>query len=130
MPLQLFVYGYAIMEALEMERPMTEWNDERLDEMNERMKDGFAEVDKRFARLEGEMKESFAKAAEERKTSFEKVDCDLKEGFGQIRSEVRWFADRMDKRFEQVNARVDRVMYTLMATGLGLVAAVLTGGLN
>ncbi|HET9154886.1 MAG TPA: hypothetical protein VFN85_12325 [Solirubrobacterales bacterium] len=31
-----------------METPMTEWNDRRLDELNGRMKDGFAEVDKRF----------------------------------------------------------------------------------
>ena len=34
-----------------MERPMTEWNDDRLDELNERVKDGFAEVDKRFEQV-------------------------------------------------------------------------------
>jgi len=31
-----------------MEAPMTEWNDDRFDELNERTKDGFAEVDKHF----------------------------------------------------------------------------------
>lgn len=35
-----------------MERPMTEWNDDRLDELNERVKDGFASVDKRFEKVE------------------------------------------------------------------------------
>jgi tetrahydromethanopterin S-methyltransferase subunit G len=39
------------MEALKMEKPMTEWNNDRLDEMNERMKDGFAEADKRFEQM-------------------------------------------------------------------------------
>lgn len=39
------------MEALEMERPMTEWNDDRLDELNERVKEGFAKVDKRFEQV-------------------------------------------------------------------------------
>lgn len=34
-----------------MERPMTEWNNDRLDELNGRVKEGFAEVDKRFDRL-------------------------------------------------------------------------------
>jgi tetrahydromethanopterin S-methyltransferase subunit G len=41
-----------MMEALKMETPMTEWNDDRLDEMNGRMKDGFAEVDKRFEQVD------------------------------------------------------------------------------
>lgn len=34
-----------------MEKPMTEWNDDRLDELNERVKDGFAKIDERFERV-------------------------------------------------------------------------------
>jgi hypothetical protein len=40
-----------MMEALKMETPMTEWNDDRLDELNERTKEGFAEADKRFEQV-------------------------------------------------------------------------------
>jgi hypothetical protein len=40
------------MEALEMERPMSEWNDDRLDELNGRVKDGFEKVDKRFEQVD------------------------------------------------------------------------------
>jgi len=35
-----------------METPMTEWNDDRLDELNGRMKEGFADVDKRFEKVD------------------------------------------------------------------------------
>jgi hypothetical protein len=40
------------MEALEMERPMDSWNDERLDEMSRRMDEGFKEMRERFERVE------------------------------------------------------------------------------
>jgi hypothetical protein len=40
-----------MMEALKMETPMTEWNDDRLDELNGRVKEGFAEVDRRLEQL-------------------------------------------------------------------------------
>jgi tetrahydromethanopterin S-methyltransferase subunit G len=53
-----------MMEALKMETPMIEWNNDRLDELNERMKEGFAEVDERFVRLEGDMQAGFAKVDE------------------------------------------------------------------
>src|SRR3954451_4252717 len=46
-----FLSTVAIMEALKMETPMTEWNDDRLDELNGRVKEGFAEVDKRFEQV-------------------------------------------------------------------------------
>jgi hypothetical protein len=32
------------MEALEMEEPMTQWNDDRLDELSRRMENGFNEL--------------------------------------------------------------------------------------
>jgi tetrahydromethanopterin S-methyltransferase subunit G len=41
-----------MMEALKMEAPMTEWNDDRLAELNERTKEGFAEADKRFDKID------------------------------------------------------------------------------
>lgn len=43
-----------------MESEMSNWNDDRLDELNRRMDEGFVRVDERFVRLEGEMKEGFA----------------------------------------------------------------------
>jgi hypothetical protein len=88
------------MEALKMEAPMTEWNDDRLDELNGRMKDGFAEVDKRFERVEGEMKQGFA------------------------------YADkRMEAGFERINDRLDRLYQVLIVAAVGAVATLLANGI-
>jgi hypothetical protein len=40
------------MEALKMERPMDNWNDDRLDELSRHMDDGFKEMREGFARIE------------------------------------------------------------------------------
>jgi hypothetical protein len=116
--LQLFVYAYVIMEALEMEGPMTEWNDDRLDELNGRMKEGFEQVDKRFeqvdehfVRLEGEMKDGFAR-----------VDREMKEGF-------RYTDQRMEAGFERINDRLDRLYYVFIVTVAGLAATLLANGI-
>jgi hypothetical protein len=106
------------MEALEMERPMTEWNDDRLDEMNGRMKKGFAEVDKRFeqvderfVRLEGEMKEGFAR-----------VDREMKEGF-------KYTDERMEAGFERINGRLDRLHHVFIVTAAGVIGTLLANGI-
>ncbi|HKO37355.1 MAG TPA: hypothetical protein VJU14_03200 [Solirubrobacterales bacterium] len=40
------------MEARTMERPMENWNDDRLDEMSRRMDEGFKEMREGFARVD------------------------------------------------------------------------------
>jgi hypothetical protein len=72
---------------MEAQVPMNSWNDDRLDELSQNMKDGFARVDRR-----------------------------TEEGFA-----------RVDGELHRVNDRLDKVMYTLTATGLGLVGTVLVG---
>jgi archaellum component FlaC len=142
------------MEALKMETPMTEWNDDRLDEMNGRMKEGFTEVDERFdkvderfdkvderfVRLEGEMKGGFAKANGDlkevtnldrnMKEGFAKVDREMKEGFADLKAEIQRMGDRLEKRIDRVSNRLDRLMFTLIAAGCGVLVAALNGGLS
>jgi chromosome segregation ATPase len=96
------------MEALEMERPMTEWNDDRLEELNERVKDGFAEVDtrfdkvdERFVRLEGEMKAGFKHADE-----------------------------RLNAAFDHINVRIDRIYYAIVLAAVGVIGALLANGVG
>lgn len=75
------------MEALlEREGTVENWNDDRMDELSQTMKEGFAKVDQRFERVEGEMKEGFAKADRETSHRFDKVDHE----FGRLN-------DRLDK---------------------------------
>jgi tetrahydromethanopterin S-methyltransferase subunit G len=66
------------MEALlEKEAQVENWNDDRLDELNQTMKEGFAKVDRRFERVE---------------ERFELVEGEMKEGFARV-------GDRLDKLF-------------------------------
>jgi hypothetical protein len=58
------------MEALKMETPMENWNDDRLDELSRRMDEGFKETREGFAELRGEMQEGFARIDRR----FEQVD--------------------------------------------------------
>jgi hypothetical protein len=95
------------MEALKMEREMTHWNADRLDELNGRVKDGFAEVDKRFdkvdarfVRLEAEVKDGFANADERFAT----------------RDEMR----ELRADFRVLIERFDRLYYLIMVTMVGL----------
>jgi chromosome segregation ATPase len=110
------------MEALKMETPMTEWNDNRLDELNERVKDSFAEVDKRFdkvderfVRVESEIKEGFARVDEH----FDRMEQrfatkeDMNRGFGEVKAEIRG-----------LNERFDRLLHTLVLSAWGFVGTV------
>jgi tetrahydromethanopterin S-methyltransferase subunit G len=66
------------MEALlEREGKVENWNDDRLDELSQTMKEGFAKVDRRFERVE---------------ERFELVEGEMKEGFARV-------GDRLDKLF-------------------------------
>jgi hypothetical protein len=98
------------MEALKMENRMDSWNDDRLDELNRRVDNGFAKVDKRFERVEGEMKAGFARVDKR----FEQVAS--REEMGEVKGQL-----------DRVNDRIDRIMYTMMATGVGVVGTVLAG---
>lgn len=92
-----------------METPMTEWNDDRLDELNGRMKEGFAAVDKRFAAVD----KRFEKVDER----FEKVAT--REEMAEVRSQLT-----------QLNARFDRFLSILVAACLGMVGSVFVAALG
>ncbi len=80
-----------------MERPMTEWNDDRLDELNERVKDGFASVDKRFEQVD---------------KRFEQVAS--KEEMGEVKFELR-----------RLNDRFDRLLHAMAVSAVGFAGVVL-----
>lgn len=94
-----------------METPMTEWNDDRLDELNGRMKEGFAEVDKRFADVDERMKEGFAEVDKR----FAEVDKRF---------------EKIDERFEQLNDRFDRIYYLIVMTIVGLAGSLIASNIR
>jgi tetrahydromethanopterin S-methyltransferase subunit G len=97
------------MEALKMETPMTEWNDDRLDELNERTKEGFADVDKRFAEVD---------------KRFDKID----KRFEQVATkdemaEIRGQLNRLNDRF-------DRFLFIFLGACVGLVGSFLVAAFS
>jgi tetrahydromethanopterin S-methyltransferase subunit G len=98
-----------MMEALKMEAPMTEWNDDRLDELNERVKDGFAEVDKRFEQVD---------------KRFEQVD----KRFEQVATKEEMAEVRL--QLNRLNDRFDRFLFILLAACVGLIGSFLVAVLG
>ncbi len=105
---------------------MTNWNDDRLDDLSRRVDTGFADVNTRFVRLEGEVKEGFERVDERLKgmdKRFSAIDQSL------VRMDERFEA--MDQRFDQVDKRLDRfedkierLVNSIMITGGAFTAAI------
>src|SRR3954453_16215790 len=103
------------MEALKMETEMDCWNDDRLDELNGRVKDGFVDVKKRFEQVDKRF-EQVDKRFEQVDKRFEQVD----KRFEQVATRAEMAEVRADLR--SLNERFDRLYYTLLVTviiGLG-----------
>lgn len=118
-----------------MERPMTEWNDDRLDELNGRVKDGFIAVDKRFEqvderfiRLEGEMKEGFEKVDQR----FIRLGGEMKEGFEKAdeRFATREEMGEVKVQLDRLNDRFDRLIFVLIAACVGLIGTFLVAAVG
>jgi chromosome segregation ATPase len=109
---KLVVYSYAIMEALKM----SSWNDDRLDKRDEevkegfvrlesQIKDGFAETDERFRRLEGQIAETDKRVVRlegEVKSGFAEVD----KRFARLEGQASERAVETDKRFARLESQI------------------------
>ena len=107
------------MEALK-EKPgrqreqvkMDNWNDDRLDELSDRVDDGFKEMREGFARVDREMKEGFGR-----------VDREMKAGFAEVRGEMRYVGERVDRLAHAMMVGGISFGLTALATIAGLVLA-------
>jgi hypothetical protein len=106
------VYSCAIMEALKTGARMSNWNDDRLDELNRRTDSGFAKVDQRFDRVERAMKDGFAKADER----FSRIE----DALGQTPTRVE-----MDKAIGEIRGALLSLHRTLIAGAIAIVLALI-----
>lgn len=112
-----------------VEGKVSSWNDDRLDALNRRVDDGFAKVDKRFERVEGEMKEGFArvdKRFEQVDKRFEQVAS--REDLAEMRLASREEIGEVKAELRHLNARFDRLYYTLLVVMIGLVGSLFAKG--
>lgn len=84
--------------------PREKWTDERLDDLNKKVDDGFAD-------MKAEMRAGFAR-----------VDGEIKE----LRSEMNARFNKVDERFDSINERFEALNRTLIG-GLFVVVAAIIG---
>jgi hypothetical protein len=96
------------MEALlEKEGDVESWNDERLDELSQTMKEG-------FAKSERGMKEGFAKVDQ----GFARIDRKLDRLPG--REEIDQRFDSTERRIDRVSGRLEHMVWAMVAAAGGL----------
>jgi hypothetical protein len=79
------------------------WTDERLDDLLQVMRDGFARNDAEHLAMRQEMRE----------------------GFEQVDRRFERMEDRMDQRFDQLASRVDSLQLALIIGMIGLIATMI-----
>jgi hypothetical protein len=88
------------------------WTDERLDDLNGRVSDGFERVEGQVRDLRGEMNERFDKGFGKVDARFEKVDARF---------------DKVDAKFERIDGRLDSIQRTMAMGAFTLAGAILAG---
>ncbi len=79
-----------------MTAPRESWTDERLDELNRKVDDGFARADKK-----------------------------MDDGFARLDTDIRELRSEMNTRFDRFDARFDRLTWGLLASAAGIIAALI-----
>jgi len=73
--------------------PRERWTDERLDDLNKKVDDGFARTEKKmdegFARADAKMDEGFARADARMDEGFARLDKKMDEGFARVDADLR-----------------------------------------
>jgi len=101
------------MEALlEKGADVESWNDARMDELSQTMKEGFAKVDKRFEQVD--------KRFEQVDKRFEKVD----QRFEQVDHRFVCLEGQIKEGFERLDDRIFKVMILMLVFCGGLLSAV------
>lgn len=114
-----------------MRDQVNNWNDDRLDELNRRVDNGFKAVDKRFGQVEQETKDGFAKVdkrfervEQEMRDGFARVDREMKEGFSRVDERLAQMATRteMNEGFAEMRANYAALNRTLVVGAIAIVA--------
>lgn len=118
------------MEALlEREGNVESWNDERLNELSQTMKEGFAksgrEMKEGFARVDREMKEGFAQM--HRKLDQLPTREEIDHRFEAVHREANQRFDATDRRIERVSTRFEHMVWATVAVAGGFFGNLFAG---
>jgi uncharacterized sporulation protein YeaH/YhbH (DUF444 family) len=113
------------MEALlEKEGQVESWNDDRLDELSQTMKSG-------FAKSEREMKEGFARVEEGFAEINRKIDRlptreEIDHRFEAAHRETNQRFEATDRRIDRVSTRLEHMVWAMLVVGGGFLGNLLT----
>jgi hypothetical protein len=96
-----------LMAVMVPREPRERWSDERLDDLNKKVDDGFADT-------KAEMRGGFAR-----------VDQDIRELRSEMNARFDKMNDSINTRFDAIHARFDAQNRTLMGIGVAIVAALI-----
>jgi hypothetical protein len=112
-----------------MEAMRQSWSDERLDDLNKRVDEGFTRVDARFARLEERMDAGFNRLDVKIDESVNRLDAKLDEAVGRMDAKLDGSAAELRREmkmgFDQINARFDTMQQTMIRIGAGLIGVLI-----
>jgi len=97
--------------------PREKWADERLDDLNEKVDKGFAEMREGFVRVDGEVKE----LRRETKAEIKELRREMHAGFDKV--DARF--DKMDERFSKMSDRFDGLGQILIGGAIAIIAALI-----
>jgi hypothetical protein len=91
------------------------WTDERLDNLQKHMEEGFRDVKAEVRTLRSEVKGEMQSLRSEVTGEVQSLRTELKEEIGSVRTELKGEISKLDAKF-------DRLTYTLIAALIGLLA--------
>ncbi len=100
---------------------MQSWNDDRLDDLKDRVDAGFAQVDERFAQVDERFVRLEAKIDARIDRLDAKVDAKIDAAAFELRQEIK-------EGIHQINSRFDAMQQTMIRVGGGLIGVLFASG--
>jgi SMC interacting uncharacterized protein involved in chromosome segregation len=106
--------------------PRKAWTDERLDDLNKKVDDGFREMREEFRALRGEMKGEFQAVRGEMKGEFQAVRGEMKGEFQTVRGEIQGVRDEISALSRNILQLTYGLVGTIFVGFLGTIVALVT----
>jgi peptidoglycan hydrolase CwlO-like protein len=108
--------NYAMLMAV-MEREA--WTDHRLDDLNQKVDEGFARVDRDIKALDKKIDDGFARVDKKIDEGLARVDKRVDEGIRDLRIDMKDLQREINERLESMNNRLVGGLFVFIAALIG-----------
>jgi hypothetical protein len=109
--------SYAILVTVMM--PRETWTDERLDDLNKKVDEGFARVDRDIKGLDKKVDAGFARVDKKMDEGFARVDRKIDEGIRDLRVDMKDLQRELNQRLDSMNNRLVGGLFVFIAALIG-----------